>query len=140
MADNANQQYDNPPFGTQPQSTGLNGTADSNHATNSQYAEGVPTLNIAPQHGSNAESLGTQSPGAHFNDQGSTDYTDPFAIQGVQGSTTPQDHGSTGTVLSSQPVYGEELTNSGLGEGSASVHSPNSGSASQASPWTKAGE
>jgi hypothetical protein len=136
MADNANQQYDNPPFGTEVQSTGLGGSAGDHHA-NDQYAGGVDSLGIDPQTGSGAEALGTQNPGAHYTDQGDTAYTNPFSI--LNGSDTPQDHGSTGTVISSDPVYGEELTDTGLHSATPTAPAPGRPSASQASPWTKAG-
>jgi hypothetical protein len=132
-----NSQYDSPPFDTSPQDTGMPGTS-AGSSTNDQYSQDNG-LGASAQHGSGAENLGSQNPGQPRADNGEVSYTDPFAILGAQGSQTPQATGSTSSVPSYSPPVGSELTDTGLGSGTASAPAPGRGSAPQTSPWTKAG-
>ena len=137
MADNAsNSQYDNPPFGTQSQSTGLEGSPGS-AKTNGQYSQDNG-LGAGPQ--SSPKLPGdVHEGGQSYADSATTPYTDPFAILGTQGTQTPQDHGSTGSAPDYVPVVGTQVTDTGLGSGSASAPAPGRAPASQASPWKRAG-
>ena len=114
-------QYERPPFGTQPQATGLGGSE-----TNGGY--GTPDFGpaTAPQsYQTGAESIGSQEHGgAHFIDAGTTDYTDPFAILG--GTPGSQKTGSTGTALSSgSPAGIGDYDGAQTGVGYGNVTRPN---------------
>src|SRR5580693_7575754 len=76
-----NGQYDNPPFGTQSQSTGLGGTPGG-EKPNSQYVDGVSELGIEPQASSPQLPGDVHAGGQSYADSGTTPYTDPFAILG----------------------------------------------------------